>query len=251
MRTFCFVSHKGGVGKTTLAAALTASAADLGLRAGVLDLDASTQGLSDFVALRLDKGLPAPELLPPPLWPRTRTPSSRDASAAIREATDMARAKGVDLLLIDLEAVSHALWLKAAACLAADTVITPVSDSPLDLRAVLTGAGRGELAEFVDAAGQHRPDWVVVRNRTAHLRTRLSEDLAARMAAGEGRGGYRLLDGLKDRVAYREMFETGRSPLDPRATGRLSMSMLSARSEMRRLASDLLAAPRIRLLSVA
>lgn len=240
------------MGKTTLAACVGAAAQDLGRRVGVLDLDASTRGLSGFVGLRRDQGLPAPELLPTPLWPRTFTPTSRDAGAGVQQAVEQAAGMGLDLLLIDLEAVSSALWLKAAACLASDVVVTPVADSPLDVQAVLTGAGRGELAEFIRAAGGRRPDWVVARNRSGHLRTRLGESLAARLRAGQGAGGFRLLEGLKDRVAYREMFASGRTPLDPPAEApALSMSNLTARSEMRRLAGELAAPALPRLSSVA
>ena len=249
MRTLCFISHKGGVGKTTLASALSVAGQELGFSVGVLDLDAPTLGLTSFVGLRRSAGLAAPVLIQPPMLPATRTPTSREAGRLIGSAVTEAKARGLGLLLIDLEAVTNALWLKAAACLVADRVITPISDSPLDIEAILPASGEGDLAQFIRSAGERRPDWVVVRNRSSQLRTRLADTLSTRLNAGAAGAGFRILDGLSDRVAYREMFLHGRTPLDPPADGRpLSMSAIAARSELRRLASEILeGAPRAML----
>lgn len=244
MRTICFISHKGGVGKTTLATCLAVAGQEMGFGVGVLDLDAPTLGVSRFVNLREAQGLTAPQALRPPLLPAARTPSSKEAGAAIGEAVTEARARGLGLLLIDLEAVTNALWLKAAACLVADRVVTPIADSPLDIEAISPTDGEGDLAQFIRSAGNRRPDWVVVRNRSGHLRTRLADALQERLRAGAQTAGYRFIEGLSDRVAYREMFLHGRTPLDPPADGRaLSMSTIAARSELRRLAADLLDGP--------
>ncbi len=244
MRTLCFISHKGGVGKTTLASSLAIAGQELGLAVGALDLDAPTLGLTSFIALREAAGLAAPHLIRPPMLPATRTPTSKEAGEVIGAAVTEAKARGLGLLLIDLEAVTNALWLKAAACLVADRVITPISDSPLDIEAILPAHGEGDLAQFIRSAGERAPDWIVVRNRSSHLRTRLAETLGERLNRGAAGAGFRFVEGLSDRVAYREMFMHGRTPLDPPLDNRpLSMSLIAARSELRRLASDLLDNP--------
>lgn len=243
MQTLCFISHKGGVGKTTLAAALSVAAHERGLQVAVLDFDTPTLGLTRFATLRSKAGLWAPTLLSAPRLLSTRTPNSREAGFVIGQPVSTARASGVDLLIIDLEAVTNALWLKAAACLASDRVVTPVGDSPLDIQSVL-GADGGELSDFIGSAGPRRPDWIIVRNRLGHLRTRLAAEMGERLDAHRVDCGYRLVSGLSDRVAYREMFLHGSSPLDPSLDPRpLTMSALAAKSEMRRLACDLLEAP--------
>lgn len=244
MRTICFISHKGGVGKTTLATSLAIAGQEIGYRVGVLDLDTPTLGLTRFLQLRASQGLLSPELLQPPMLPAARTPTSKEAGAAIGAAVTEAKARGFGLLLIDLEAVTNALWLKAAACLVADRVVTPIADSPLDIEAILPAEGEGDLAQFIRSAGSRRPDWVVVRNRSGHLRTKLADTLQQRLVSGARDAGFRLVHGLGDRVAYREMFLNGLTPLDPLPGPRgLSMSQIAARNEMRRLASDLLEGP--------
>ena len=247
MRTICFISHKGGVGKTTLAACLAVAGQEMGYRVGLLDLDTPTLGLTRFVGLRGRQGLASPLMLNSPLLPAARTQTSKEAGAVIGAAVTEAKALGLTLFLIDLEAVTNALWLKAAACLVSDQVVTPVADSPLDLEAILPELGEGDLAQFMHSAGRRRPDWIVVRNRSAHLRTRLAETLSERLRSGAGAAGYRFIDGLSDRVAYREMFHHGRTPLDSPAEARpLSISLIAARSELRRLATGLLdGAPRL------
>jgi len=147
----------------------------------------------------------------------------------------------LDLLLIDMEAVTSALWLKAAACLVSDRIITPIGDSPLDIEAILPAQGEGDLAQFIRSAGSRRPDWIVVRNRLGHLRTNLADALQDRLIGGAQAAGFRLIHGLGDRVAYRQMFLSGRTPLDPPVDQRgLSMSSVAARGEMRRLAAEIL-----------
>jgi chromosome partitioning protein len=213
----------------------------MGYRVAVLDLDTPTLGLTRLAGLRSRQGLAAPLILPPPILPAGRTQTSKEAGAVIGAAVAESRARAVTLLLIDLEAVTSALWLKAAACLVADQVVTPIADSPLDLESILPEQGEGDLAQFIRSAGNNRPDWVVVRNRAAHLRTRLAEALGQRLQSGAESAGYRFVNGLSDRVAYREMFLHGRTPLDsPIGTHPLSISVIAARSELRRLAADLL-----------
>lgn len=240
MRTICFISHKGGVGKTTLSACLAAVGQEMGLGVGALDLDAPTLGLTTFSRLRAEQGFAAPRLLCPPLLPMARTPGSKEAGAVIGAAVSQAKSLGLDLLLIDMEAVTNALWLKAAACLVSDHVITPIGDSPLDIEAILPAEGEGDLTRFIRSAGSRRPDWVVVRNRLGHLRTNLADVLQDRLTDGAKAAGFRLVHGLGDRVAYRQMFLSGRTPLDPPVDQRgLSMSVVAARAEMRRLAAEI------------
>ena len=100
MRTLCFISHKGGVGKTTLASALSIAGQELGISVGVLDLDAPTLGLTSFIGLRRSAGLAAPELIQPPMLPATRTPTSREAGRLIGSAVNEAKARGMGAAVI-------------------------------------------------------------------------------------------------------------------------------------------------------
>jgi chromosome partitioning protein len=239
-----FFGLKGGVGKTTLSAAATVAALEAGLTTAVLDLDPSGGGLTTFVERRRQSGRPTPHVVTSPNHSFLNAANSRRATEEMDAAADQARAAGADCLLIDTSAGRDALWINAAAILACDVLVTPVSDSPLDLDLLFAGDANHSVVEFVQAAAGYRGResfrWLVARNRGAHLRTRLSDRIAARLAAGAQTSGFRVVDGLTERVGYREMFEDGLSPLDsPRSNQALSLSALSARSEIRHFLAEL------------
>ena len=82
-------------------------------------------------------------------------------------------------------------------------------------------------------------DWVVVRNRTGHVEARNMRRLDGALGELSKRVGFRTVNGLSERVIYRELFPSGLTLLDKGHLGELGTSHLVARQEMRSLLAGL------------
>ena len=104
------------------------------------------------------------------------------------------------------------------------------------------GARRARDKAFLEAAQGRAPlEWVVVRNRLAHLDTRNTREMAGLLEQLATRLGFRLGPGLSERVVFRELFYHGLTLLDlpeEQQDSRAEISRRRARSEV----SDLLRA---------
>jgi len=110
----------------------------------------------------------------------------------------------------------------------ADTLITPLNDSfvDFDVLGVLDPtsfevAGLSHYAEMVREARRQRrlvdgglTDWVVVRNRLSALGSRNKRLVGSGVEALAKQLGFRPIDGLTERVVYREFFPRGLTALD-------------------------------------
>lgn len=134
MRTILFANQKGGVGKSTLAAALIAHLVDNGLGVAALDLDPQ-QTLADFIAgSDIDVGL---------------SPLS-DVAATKRAAAE----GGADVLVIDTG--RSVTGDQQQALLAADVAIVPVKASVADMRATARWVRQMTLPPHLFVIGQAR-----------------------------------------------------------------------------------------------
>jgi chromosome partitioning protein len=83
-------------------------------------------------------------------------------------------------------------------------------------------------------------DWIVLKNRTAHLFTRNKEQLDQVLGALAKRIGFRLASGFGERVIFRELFVSGLTLLDLESAGiPLTLSHVAARQELRSLGAFL------------
>ena len=81
-------------------------------------------------------------------------------------------------------------------------------------------------------------DWIVIRNRLAHIGNRNSEQMANLLEQLAPRLGFRVAPGFGERVIFRELFLKGLTLLDLREDGAgvtLNMSHVAARQEVRAL----------------
>jgi len=240
-------SGKGGTGKSTTAMHLIASLLYRGDRVGSIDLDDFQCTLSRYIENRdlinrqqaLD--LPVPNHLAMADW-------AFDAKSLDAQISRLART--CDYVVIDtpgshseLSRIAHA-W--------ADTLITPINDSfvDLDVLAVLHGKTQefvrlGQYAEMVVEARRLRADrkdkpfeWIVLRNRLSSLEARNKRRMADTLEKLSSELDFRNGLGFSDRVIYRELFPLGLTLLDlhKEAAGiSLSMSHVAARQELRAL----------------
>jgi chromosome partitioning protein len=107
-------------------------------------------------------------------------------------------------------------------------LITPLNDSfvDLDVLAVIDPlayaiTGESHYAEAVREARRHRRlidggviDWIVVRNRLSVLSSHNKQLVGQSVNELAARLGFRCVDGLAERVIYRELFPRGLTVLD-------------------------------------
>jgi chromosome partitioning protein len=128
----------------------------------------------------------------------------------------------------------------------ADTLITPINDSlfDIDVLARIDVARREVLApssytQLVWEANNQRVlrglppvDWIVMRNRLAHIEARNMRDVAGLLEQLARRIGFRLAPGFGERVVFRELFDRGLTVLDLPADEAVRASHRAARQEI-------------------
>ena len=140
--------------------------------------------------------------------------------------------------------VSHAM---------ADTLITPINESFIDFDVLAhvdpdtyAMEGPSHYAELVAearrqraAADDHKTDWVVVRNRMTVVENRNRKNILRGLEEIAARLDLRLVEGISERVVFREFFLRGLTALDTLDAATLgsepTMSHLAARREITRL----------------
>lgn len=237
MHTVVFSSFKGGVGKTTLAGLTAAAAACYGRDTRLIDLDLREPALERFVALRRALDLPVPAMLTAPEGPANEYFETAVETLAHQLAA--ARADGARLVLIDAPGFADAR--SVAAHMFADAIVTPITDSPLDLAALEQTEIRrsSPYRRFIEGVRRERLarlgqglNWIVCRNRVSPLpnrATRQAEETLERLSRGLG---FRIGRTFTDRIVHRVAFDTGRTALDLAPGEKLTMSLVGARFEI-------------------
>jgi chromosome partitioning protein len=250
-------NHKGGCGKSTLAMHIIVALLDAGRRVASFDLDVKQQTLTHYIENRRAwTRLHGLTLLEPT---HCAIAASYEVGSGGSDTAGVAAFGGSlaslhldhDFIVIDTPAGDPTLSLVAHGL--ADTLITPINDSFLDLDAIMAIGPSGDnaprpspYATSVAAAKEARrgvcgraTDWVVVRNRLSRLAShneRQVADLVGRMAV---QLGYRVAPGLSEREVFREFFPIGVTAfdrLDEMLLGaKPSMAHLMARTEVRAL----------------
>ncbi|WP_407180588.1 division plane positioning ATPase MipZ [Bradyrhizobium sp. STM 3562] len=219
---------KGGSGKTTLAMHVAIGLLKAGQKVAALDLDPDQRSLTCYIENRR-------------IWANHQrieleVPLHRHIAAAQGMRADENEAKELDWLqeaiasfeascdFLVIDTPSHDSYLMRVAHLAADTILTPLQDSFLDLCSLglidpVTHEiiRTGHYATMVCAARAKRRqldpgfiDWVVIRNRMcegALVKHSLAE-LGLRV-------GFRDAEGSAERAVYRQFFPLGMTAFDP------------------------------------
>jgi chromosome partitioning protein len=252
-------NEKGGCGKSTTAMHLIVGLAMAGLRVTSIDLDVRQSSLSRYIANRRAYCEQV----------GTELPSSQHYTGAEVIGEDDAAGDGnneraaerlklliegalanSDMVVVDtpgsdteLSRIAHSM---------ADTLITPVNDSFVDLdvlghidarrKQVL---GPSHYAEMILDMRLKREDqnlepsaWYVLRNRIGQLDSHNARDVAWALEELSSRLSFTTVHGFSERVIFRELFLVGLTILDLReASGGkpLSSSHVAARNEVENL----------------
>jgi chromosome partitioning protein len=241
-----FANEKGGTGKSTTAVHTAVALAASGHRVAALDLDSRQRTMTrylenrDATMRRLDKQLPHA------LYEVLEDHREEALAAAVERLSADA-----DVIVVDTpgrdDPVSRAAILKA------DTLVTPMNDSFVDLD--LIGQVHPEnykvtrpsfYAELIWNSRTQRAkttgksvDWVVLRNRLQHVESHNLHRVGAALDELAKRVGFRVIPGLGERVIYRELFPKGLTLLDLQQLGEVGIAHITARQELREMISGL------------
>jgi chromosome partitioning protein len=151
---------------------------------------------------------------------------SADLSQFISQLKKIGRAHKYDFVVIDTPGGVHHLSLIVHGM--ADTLITPINDSLVDLD-VLVAMEQSDLkprpsvyAKTVWRALEARrkvsrrtTDWIVVRNRLESVESSNQQQITGVLDVIQRTVGFRVARGLLERPVYREFFVAGLTVLDP------------------------------------
>lgn len=257
-----FGNEKGGSGKSTTAMHVVVSLLAEGYSVGTIDLDARQKSLTRYIENRRtycdENGLNLPmpiETVVPRSELRSADEAEADEKARFEEAY-MTLAGKVHVVVVDCPGSDT--YLSRLAHTAADTLVTPVNDSFIDLDLLARTdpktykvIGPSLYSDMVWKARQRRAvadggsiDWVVLRNRVGALHAKNKERVESVLSELTRRVGFRYISGLGERVIYRELFLRGLTLIDLKQAGGLdgkgmSMSHVAARQELRALMNAL------------
>jgi chromosome partitioning protein len=245
-----FANEKGGTGKSTTAVHIAIALAYQGARVAAIDLDPRQRTLHRYLENRTEtekrRGISLPG---------ARFAVYEGETVAGLDALSAEMAADADFLIFDTPGRDDPFARHVAT--GADTLVTPLNDSFVDFD--LIGQVDAETfkirklsfyAELIWEARKKRAlatirdqkremDWVVVRNRTHHVEARNQRRLEGALTELSKRVGFRVANGLSERVIYRELFPSGLTLLDKGHLGELGTSHLVARQELRALLAGL------------
>ena len=224
-------SEKGGTGKSTTAIHLAVALMKLGFRVGTIDLDARQGTLTSFCRNRAAQGVFAGQPLEQSKHRAIARSPASDASAS--EADEAGRLQDAfddlaDCHFIVVDTPGSDSYLCRLGHNRADTLVTPLNDSFLDIEVLarINRERREVEAPSVYSqlvweqnnqrvvAGRPPIDWVVLRNRLAHIEARNMREMQALLALLAKRIGFRVAPGISERVVFRELFMKGLTALD-------------------------------------
>jgi chromosome partitioning protein len=254
-------NEKGGSGKSTTALHVAVALLKAGQRVATIDLDSRQKSLTHYIenrqawARRTGADLQIPHHTCVTLGASMQIAENESTESTEFASVVSALEQTYDFIVIDSPGTDNYLMRLAHAM--ADTLISPINDSFLDFDvlgsidpATYAVVGVSHYATMVRAARRQRrlldgvvADWVVVRNRLSMLGSRNKQLIADVLDQLALRLGFRAIDGLAERVVYRELFPRGLTALDDLDETTLgqrpNMTHVTAREEVMALLRNL------------
>ena len=241
-----FANEKGGTGKSTTAVHVAIALAARGAHVACLDLDTRQRTMTRYLENRRDTMARRGIALPLPRFDVFEADNIVHLDEQIAAVSE-----GADFLIFDTPGRDDPYARHVAS--RAHTLVTPINDSFIDFD--LIGQVDAETfkvrklsfyAELIWEARKTRAksdgiqiDWILIRNRLHNMEARNQQRVGNALAELSKRVGFRTVQGLSERVIYRELFPSGLTLLDKGHLGQLGTTHLTARQELRELVSGL------------
>jgi chromosome partitioning protein len=250
-------NEKGGSGKSTVAMHIAIALIKSNHRVASIDLDSRQKTFTHYIENRFawsqhiecDLKIPNHLYFVENMDHPTAEDEAADGQSLIDQIEKLSRIS--DYIVIDTPGRDS--YLGRLAHSFANILITPLNDSFVDLdvlgtvdRETLSITGTSHYAQMVEEArvrGRGRYgasfDWIVLRNRLSTLGSRNTRCVSEALRQLSQRLHFRYVEGLGERVIFREFYPRGLTALDTMEGATLgtrpTMSHLTSRLEVRAL----------------
>ncbi|MFV9875054.1 MAG: division plane positioning ATPase MipZ [Rickettsiales endosymbiont of Dermacentor nuttalli] len=256
-------NEKGGAGKTTSSMHLISSLLWLGFKVASIDTDCRQLSLSRYIENR--KNTCIKKSISLPISEHYFTTESKNLHIPDKEKEEEVQLVNLinratnhhDFIVIDTPGSNS--YLSRVAHSYADTIITPINDSFVDLdvlakvnidqykieQPAIYSQMVWEQKMIKARRSQSSINWVVMRNRLSNLNAKNKRNVGSILNKLSQRVGFRIITGFGERVIFRELFLHGLTLLDIRDNNykilniQLNMSHVAARNELRNFITSL------------
>ncbi|MBL3284240.1 ATPase domain protein [Rickettsiales endosymbiont of Paramecium tredecaurelia] len=253
-KVFVVGNEKGGAGKTTCAMHLIAGLLDRGYKVLSIDADSRQASLTSYVNNR--KSQTEVNLLHP-IHFHIAESSLKDEESQIEEyeskLSEALSYEGIDYVVIDTP--GSCTLLSKICHQAADTILTPLNDSFVDLDVIAKFDPKTlnvikpsiysqmvweqKLMKAKKNSGSIK--WMVFRNRLSNTDAINKRRVSQALESLSKRIDFQIISGFSERVAFRELFVRGMTLLDASKENKiLNSSSLLAKQEVRSFLNYLL-----------
>ncbi|WP_410250259.1 division plane positioning ATPase MipZ [Candidatus Trichorickettsia mobilis] len=250
-RIFVIGNEKGGAGKTTCAMHLISALLDQGYKVASIDTDLRQLSLTNYIKNRELYNQKNPDkLVPQPchFYLTTKGENDEDANLLLFEQKLCDARNLAEYIVIDTPGY-HSLLSKLAHSYA-DTIITPINDSFMDLD-VMAKINPDDLSIISPsiysqmvweqkmqraARDQSSIEWIVMRNRLSQIDAVNKRNVGYVLEKLAKRISFKIAPGFSERVVFRELFLYGLTLLDLTTANLgkpLALSHVAARQELR------------------
>jgi chromosome partitioning protein len=248
-------NEKGGAGKTTTSMHVILSLLFDGYAVSSIDLDSRQRSLSNYLENRkryinthqVDLPIPSHYIIN-----NSRLDSQAEGNLdEKRRFEECIKRASLNSDFVVIDSPGNDTYLSRLAHSYADTIVTPINDSFVDLNVLarvndddLRVERHGVYSEMVWEAKIYKAqrdkgeiDWVVLRNRLTNIDAKNKRKVAEALNNFSNRVRCRLAEGFSERVIYRELFLQGLTLLDlatKKVDFDMKMSHVAARQELRK-----------------
>ena len=263
VRVITVANEKGGSGKSTVAINLAIALLKSGQSVATIDLDCRQRSFTHYIDNRLAWSKQRGQELVMPTHIcfgeefATTEDETTGRAAFIKTIAELG--ENHNYIVIDTPCQDN--YLTRLAHVMADTLVTPLNDSFVDLDVLANVdpenfriSGTSHYAGLVEEArrerqreGKHDLDWIVLRNRLTHHPSRNKRYVGEALEELSRQLGFRYVEGLAERVVFRELYPRGLTAVDDLNAAilgsRPTMSHATAQLEVQMLLAALLGAP--------